>query len=303
MKITYVIWALRTQKSVLHAQPGERMWQPLCWYGKWYGLRSVASAVLAPSLVLDDDDRQTKAFRKHWSKQLGILLTCITTTFGWSDRRRSRRRNLNWTVNWNTSRTQGLKENSRWPTTNFPSRGRHSVQLFFFFLLARNQWIRWNYIGGCLIRIGLRVKQHSYVFSVWIFHMRKSAQRMSGLIRNSINFNVQQNLPIYLLNCCSTAILGFWNKMLLDDTQDDSQIMPTSCVCFKTILGNWLAEASMYKRHWACSKPFKHGINTYTKEYSKELRLLGERFQKSSSFRLHKERKPKWKHVLTAKGQ
>ena len=32
-EITYVILALRTQKSVLHAQPGERIWQRLCWYG------------------------------------------------------------------------------------------------------------------------------------------------------------------------------------------------------------------------------------------------------------------------------
>ena len=45
------------------------------------------------------------SIRKHWSKQLGILVTCITTTFGWSGRRRSRRQNLNWTVNWTTSRT------------------------------------------------------------------------------------------------------------------------------------------------------------------------------------------------------
>ena len=64
-------------------------------------------------VVLDDDDRQTKAFRKHWSKQLGILLACITTTFGRSGSRRSQWRNLNWTVNWTTSRTQSLKENSR----------------------------------------------------------------------------------------------------------------------------------------------------------------------------------------------
>ena len=43
--------------------------------------------------------------------------------------------------------------------------------------------------------LGLRMKQGSYVFSVWIFRMRKRAQRMSIFKRNSINSNVQQNLP------------------------------------------------------------------------------------------------------------
>ena len=51
-------------------------------------------------------------------------------------------------------------------------------------------------IGGRLIRTGLRMKQGSYVFSVWIFRMRKRAQRMSIFKRNSINSNVQQNLPV-----------------------------------------------------------------------------------------------------------
>ena len=46
-----------------------------------------------------------------------------------------------------------------------------------------------------VIRTGLRMKQGSYVFSVWIFRMRKRAQRMSIFKRNSINSNVQQNLP------------------------------------------------------------------------------------------------------------
>ena len=140
-------------------------------------------------VVLDDDDRQTKAFRKHWSKQLGILLACITTTFGRSGSRRSQRRNLNWAVNWTSNRTPSLKENSRWATTNFASWGCHSVELFF--------WCEINgfgEIGGCLIRIGLCVKQRSYVFSVWIFRMRKRAQCVSGLIRNSMKSNVQQNL-------------------------------------------------------------------------------------------------------------
>ena len=90
----------------------------------------------------------SKAFRKHWSKQLGILPTCITTTFGRSGSRRSRRQNLNWTTS--RSRSAGmnyerdgetvtddfelwsLTENSRWATTNFSSRGRHSVEFFFF---------------------------------------------------------------------------------------------------------------------------------------------------------------------------
>ena len=102
----------------------------------------------------------SKAFRKHWSKQLGILPTCITTTFGRSGSRRSRRQNLNWTTS--RSRSAGmnyerdgetvtddfelwsLTENSRWATTNFSSRGRHSVE-FFFFAGARNQWIRWKW--------------------------------------------------------------------------------------------------------------------------------------------------------------
>ena len=67
-----------------------------------------------------------------------------------------------------------------------------ATQLNFF--LARNK--RFGGIGGHLIRTGLRMKQGSYVFSVWIFRMRKRAQRMSIFKRNSINSNVQQNLPI-----------------------------------------------------------------------------------------------------------
>ena len=63
-----------------------------------------------------------------------------------------------------------------------------ATQLNFFFL-ARNKRF------GGLIRTGLRMKQGSYVFSVWIFRMRKRAQRMSIFKRNSINSNVQQNLP------------------------------------------------------------------------------------------------------------
>ena len=46
------------------------------------------------------------------------------------------------------------------------------------------------------------------VFSVWIFCMRKRAQRMSGFMRNSINSNVQQNLPImtiFFSNSSSTC--------------------------------------------------------------------------------------------------
>ena len=66
-----------------------------------------------------------------------------------------------------------------------------ATQLNFF--LARNK--RFGGIGGRLIRTGLRMKQGSYVFSVWIFRMRKRAQRMSIFKRNSINSNVQQNLP------------------------------------------------------------------------------------------------------------
>ena len=68
-----------------------------------------------------------------------------------------------------------------------------ATQLNFFFL-ARNK--RFGGIGGRLIRTGLRMKQGSYVFSVWIFRMRKRTQRMSIFKRNSINSNVQQNLPI-----------------------------------------------------------------------------------------------------------
>ena len=75
-----------------------------------------------------------------------------------------------------------------------------ATQLNFFFL-ARNK--RFGGIGGRLIRTGLRMKQGSYVFSVWIFRMRKRAQRMSIFKRNSINSNVQQNLPniIFFQRC------------------------------------------------------------------------------------------------------
>ena len=64
----------------------------------------------------------------------------------------------------------------------------------YTFFLARNK--RFGGLGGRLIRTGLCMKQGSYVFSVWIFRMRKRAQRMSIFKRNSINSNVQQNLPI-----------------------------------------------------------------------------------------------------------
>ena len=39
-------------------------------------------------------------------QQFGILLPCITTSFGRSGSKRSQRRNLNWTVNWTASRTR-----------------------------------------------------------------------------------------------------------------------------------------------------------------------------------------------------
>ena len=72
-----------------------------------------------------------------------------------------------------------------------------ATQLNFFF--GGNK--RFGGIGGRLTRTGLRMKQGSYVFSVWIFRMRKRAQRMSIFKRNSINSNVQQNLP-NIINYC-----------------------------------------------------------------------------------------------------
>ena len=86
-----------------------------------------------------------------------------------------------------------------------------------FFFLARNK--RFGGIGGRLIRTGLRMKQGSDVFSVWIFRMRKRAQRMSNFKRNSINSNVQQNLPTGTKTSRSTASISTISSSFLFDLE------------------------------------------------------------------------------------